>query len=146
MPSTRRLGRNRRKMIESVQTLIQRDFARLGAECKFKLANEPAEAMLRLQRELLDVYDQASRDWLAQLKSEAELWSGLAKKLVGTRSVPDAIKSYQEWISQRMEMAAADAQRLSDECGTIMQKINRFDQWMLLRKHMTLGRSATTPF
>jgi hypothetical protein len=112
----------------------------------FKLANEPAEAMLRLQKELLDIYDQASRDWLAQLKSETELWSGLATKLVETRSVPDAIKSYQEWISQRVEMAAADAQRLSDECGTIMQKINRSDQWMVLRKHMTLGRSATTPF
>ena len=110
-----------------------------------ELANEGTEAMLRLQKELLELYDQASRDWLAQLTSEAELWSGLATKLAGTRSVPDAIKSYQEWISQRVEMAAADAQRLSDECGTIMQKINRSDQWMVLRKHMTLGRS-TMPF
>ena len=110
-----------------------------------ELANERTEAMLRLQKELLELYDQASRDWLAQLRSEAELWSGLATKLAGTRSVPDAIKSYQEWISQRVEMAAADAQRLSDECGTIMQKINRSDQWMVLRKHMTLGRS-TMPF
>jgi hypothetical protein len=112
----------------------------------FELANEPAEVMLRVQKELLDIYDQASRDWLAQLKSEAELWSGLATKLAETRSVPDAINSYQEWISQRVEMAAADAQRLSDECGTIMQKINRSDEWMVLRKHMTLGRSATKPF
>jgi hypothetical protein len=112
----------------------------------FDLANERTEAMLRLQKELLDMYDQASRDWLAQLKSEAELWSGLATKLAGTRSVSDAIKSYQEWISQRVEMAAADAQRLSDECGTIIEKIDRSDQWMVLRKHMTLGRPATIPF
>ena len=119
--------------------------AEQGQNSTVELANERTEAMLRLQKELLELYDQASRDWLAQLKSEAELWSGLATKLAGTRSVPDAIKSYQEWISQRVEMAAADAQRLSDECGTIMQKINRSDQWMVLRKHMTLGRS-TTPF
>ena len=92
------------------------------------------------------MHHQASRVWLAQLKSETELWSGLATKLAETRSVPDAIKSYQEWISQRVEMAAADAQRLSDECGTIMEKINRSDQWMVLRKHMTLGRSTTTAF
>jgi hypothetical protein len=110
------------------------------------LANERTEAMLRLQKELLELYDQASRDWLAQLNSEAELWSRLATNLARTRSVPDAIKSYQEWISQRVEMAAADAQRLSDECGTILQKINRSDQWMVLRKHMTPGRSATMPF
>jgi len=119
--------------------------AEQGQNSTVELANERTEAMLRLQKELLELYDQASRDWLAQLKSEAELWSGLATKLAGTRSVPDAIKSYQEWISQRVEMAAADAQRLSDECGTIMQKINRSDQWMVLRKHMTLGRS-TMPF
>ena len=119
--------------------------AEQGQNSTVELANEGTEAMLRLQKELLELYDQASLDWLAQLKSEAELWSGLATKLAGTRSVPDAIKSYQEWISQRVEMAAADAQRLSNECGTIMQKINRSDQWMVLRKHMTLGRS-TMPF
>jgi hypothetical protein len=45
----------------------------------------------------------------------------------------------------RAEMIAAEAQRLSDECATIMQKINRSDQRMVLWKHMTLGWSATTP-
>ena len=69
--------------------------AEQGQNSTVELANERTEAMLRLQKELLELYDQASRDWLAQLKSEAELWSGLATKLAGTRSVPDAIKSYQ---------------------------------------------------
>jgi hypothetical protein len=91
----------------------------------FKFGNEGAEAMLRLQKELLDRCEQASRDWLTRLKSETELWTGLATKLAETRSVPDAIKLYQECILQRVEMAKADAQRLSDECGTIMQKVNR---------------------
>ena len=53
------------------------------------------------------------------------VWTGLATKLAETRSVPDAIKLYQECILQRVEMAKADVQRLSDECGTIMQKVNR---------------------
>ena len=91
----------------------------------FKFGNERTEAMLRLQKELLDMCDQASRDWLTRLKSEAELWTGLATKLAETRSVPDAVKLYQECILQRVEMAKADAQRLSDEYGTIMQKVNR---------------------
>ena len=76
----------------------------------FKLANEGTEAMLRVQKELLDMYDRASRDWLGRLKSEAELWTELAAALATTRSVPDAIKSYQECISRRVEMTAADAQ------------------------------------
>jgi vacuolar-type H+-ATPase subunit E/Vma4 len=91
----------------------------------FKSGNERAEAMLRLQKELLDTCEQASRDWLTRLKSETELWSRLATKLAETRSVPDAIKLYQECILQRVEMAKADAQRLSDGWGTIMQKANR---------------------
>ena len=91
----------------------------------FKSGNERAGAMLRLQKELLDRCEQASRDWLTRLKSETELWTGLATKLTETRSVPDAIKLYQECILQRVEMAKADAQRLSDECGSVMQKINR---------------------
>jgi hypothetical protein len=91
----------------------------------FQFGNERTEAMLRLQKELLDRCEQASRDWLTRLKSETELWTGLATKLAETRSVPDAIKLYQECILQRVEMAKADAQRLSDEYGTIMQKVNR---------------------
>ena len=91
----------------------------------FKFGNERTEAMLRLQKELLEMYDQASRDWLTRLKSETELWSGLATKLAETRSIPDAIKLYQDCILQRVEMAKADAQRVSDEWGGVMQKINR---------------------
>ena len=91
----------------------------------FKFGNERTEAMLRLQKELLDRCEQASRDWFTRVKSETELWTGLATKLGETRSVPDAIKLYQECILQRVEMAKADAQRLSEECGTIMQKVNR---------------------
>ena len=99
--------------------------AEQGQNSTVELANEGTEAMLRLQKELLDRCEQASRDWLTRVKSETELWTGLATKLGGTRSVPDAIKLYQECILQRVEMAKADAQRLSEECGTIMQKVNR---------------------
>jgi hypothetical protein len=50
----------------------------------FKFGNERTEAMLRLQKELLDMCDQASRDWLTRLKSETELWTGFATKLPAT--------------------------------------------------------------
>ena len=43
----------------------------------FKFGNERTEATLRLQKELLDMCNQASRDWLTRLKSETELWTGL---------------------------------------------------------------------
>jgi vacuolar-type H+-ATPase subunit E/Vma4 len=91
----------------------------------FKSANATTERLLMLQKELLDRYEEASSDWLTGSSRKTELWTGLATKLAETRSVPDAIKLYQQCILQRVEMAKADVQRLSDECGTIMQNVNR---------------------
>jgi hypothetical protein len=99
--------------------------AKSAQQSIFKLGKERTDAMLSMQKELLDAYNQASRDWLTRVKSEVELWSRFAAKLAETRSVQDAMQLYQECISQRMKMAADDAQRLSDECGSMIQRINR---------------------
>jgi hypothetical protein len=107
--------------------------AELAQGSTFKFANERTEAMLRLQKELLEVYDQASRDWLARLKTEAELWSGLATKLAGTRSVPDA-----------MQVHVTTGE---DGCGRRTTGVRRLrkhpakdqpiaDKWMVRRKHI----------
>jgi hypothetical protein len=64
-----------------------------------KPAQKRVEAALALQKELLEAYDQASRDWLARVQSELALWSDLGKKLVSTRSVPEA-----QVIGQRQRM------------------------------------------
>ena len=90
-----------------------------------KSGKEQTEAMLGMQKELLDAYEQASRAWLARVKSEVDLWSELATKLAGTRSVPDALGAYQECVSQRMQMAAEDGRRLSDDCQKVLQTITR---------------------
>jgi phasin protein len=90
-----------------------------------KLGKEQTEAMLSMQRELLDAYDQSSRAWLARVKSEVDLWSDLAKKLSTTQSVPDAVGAYQQCVAQRMQMAAEDGRRLYDDCQKITQTITR---------------------
>jgi hypothetical protein len=97
--------------------------AKSGPISPFELGKEQTEAMLNVQKELLDAYEQASREWVARVKSEAALWSELAFKLTAMRSVPEAVEAYQTWIAQRMQMAAEDGQRLSNEYQTIMQKI-----------------------
>ena len=53
------------------------------------MANKPT--MSPAQNELLDVYEQVSRAWLARMKSEVDLWSELATKLAATHSVPEAM-------------------------------------------------------
>jgi hypothetical protein len=89
----------------------------------FKLGTERTGAMLGLQKELLDAYQQASGALLARVNSEADLWSGLAAKLTSTRSVPEALTAYQEGIAQRMQMGADDGRKLAEDAQKIMTTI-----------------------
>ena len=91
----------------------------------FGSARERTEALSGLQKELLGSYEQASRAWLDRVKSEVDLWTGLAAKLTGTRSVPEALAAYQECVAQRMQMATEDGQRLLEQCQATMNNMSR---------------------
>jgi hypothetical protein len=99
--------------------------AKSGAGSFLQAGNEQTKAMLNMQKELLDTYDQASRAWLARIKSEVDLWSELAAKLSSTRSVPEALQAYQECVALRMQMAAEDGRRLTEESQRIASTITR---------------------
>src|SRR5262245_36360954 len=90
-----------------------------------KVGKEQTEAMLGVQKELLEACEQASRAWLDRIKSEVDLWSGLATKLAATRSAPEAMGAYQECLAQRMQMAAEDWRRLTDDCQKVMQTMTQ---------------------
>ena len=94
-------------------------------DASMPLVKEQTEAMLSMQKELLDSYAQSSRAWLARVKTEVDLWSDLAKKLSATQSVPDVVGAYQQCVAQRMQMAAEDGRRLYDDCQKITQTITR---------------------
>jgi phasin protein len=94
-----------------------KDFAKLG--------EKQSEAMLAMQQELADVCEQISRGWLARLKTEQDLWSELATKMSGARSMPDAIAIYQECAAQRVQMAADDGRRLFEDSQKIMSTMAR---------------------
>ena len=87
-----------------------------------KAGKEQKDVMAAMQIELLEAYEQASCDWVARAKSEMDLWSNLAEKLMATRSIPEALVSYQNCVAQRMQMAAEDGRRLLEECQKITQK------------------------
>ena len=83
---------------------------------------EPGAAMLGVQNELLATYEQASRAWLARMKSEAGLWSELASRLAATHTLPEAMQACQASMLKRMQLAAEDVRELTEECGKITQK------------------------
>jgi hypothetical protein len=85
------------------------------------MAHKPM--MPNVQKELLDAYEQINRAWLARVKTEVDLWSGLATKLTAAHSIPEAMTAYQDCVTQRLQMAAEDGRRLYDDCQKVTHKI-----------------------
>lgn len=76
---------------------------------------ERTDAMISMQKELLDAYQETAQAWVSRVKSETAFWADLAAKLAATRSVPEGLQTYQESISHRMQMAAEDGRRLFED-------------------------------
>lgn len=98
---------------------------RAGAANLAEAGKEQAEAALDMQKDLLGVYDEIGRAWLERTRTEIELWSDLATRISGTRSVPEAMSAYQEFVGQRMQMAADDARRMAADCQALMTRMTR---------------------
>jgi hypothetical protein len=90
-----------------------------------KLGGVQTEAMLGLQKELLQAYEQISAAWLERVKLEAELWSDLAARMSASASVPDALGAFQQCVARRIQMAADDGRQLLEDSQRIMNTINR---------------------
>jgi hypothetical protein len=90
-----------------------------------KTTDASSSEILKMHKDLLDAYEHASRNWLARVQSEVNLWSELGAKLSGSHSVPDALDAYQKFVAQRMQMAAEDGRQLFEECQKVTQKITR---------------------
>lgn len=94
-----------------------------GAEEILEFGKTQSERTLNLQGNLLDMCAHSQRAWLARAQQEMELWSELASRLAGSRSLPEAMGAYQECLSQRMQMAMDDGQRLFGEFQGITSEI-----------------------
>lgn len=99
--------------------------AGVGAAQFLQLGKERTEAMFKMQKELLDEYEKASRAWVARVKSEVELWSELATKVTASRSIPEGLEAYRDCVSQRMQMAADDGRRLSEDGQKIIASVTK---------------------
>ena len=74
---------------------------------------------------ILESCEHASRAWIDRVQSEISLWSDLASKLSGTKSIPEAFETYTKCVSQRMQMAADDGRKLVEEAQQISQKLTQ---------------------
>jgi hypothetical protein len=68
-------------------------------------------AGLRMQTEMLDTLQTIGRQWIERRTCEAEFALNLPNRLVGARTVPDAVATYQEWLSEWLAMCNEDSRR-----------------------------------
>jgi Phasin protein len=80
-----------------------------------QFGKERTEAMIHVQKELLDAYQEASKAWVDRVQSEVKFWSELAGKLAASRSFPDGMEACSESIAHRLQMAAEDGRRLFED-------------------------------
>ena len=88
------------------------------------IAPSPTD-ILSMQKDLLETYDQMSHAWISRVRSELDLWSELATKLAGNRSVPSAMEACQECVTKRMKLAADDGKHLLVDGNKFIRTLTR---------------------
>jgi hypothetical protein len=83
------------------------------------------DAMLAMQKEVLDAFEEMRRAWLSRVKSEADYWSNMTAKMQDAHSLPDALGAYQQCVAERMKLAAEDGRRLLDDSQRTMSFVTR---------------------
>jgi hypothetical protein len=105
-------------------------FSTMSAEFT-AMGKKRVEEFTKAQTELLDKLQDARRQWIERMQSEAKLASEFAAKLSATRSIPEAMTVCQEWSSRRFEMMAEDGQRLLADTQKFVETAARLmsDGW-----------------
>ena len=83
------------------------------------LGQEPGAEIRNMQKDLLDLYEQAWRVWLTRMKLEGNLWSEFTAKLYPFGS--EALESCRKYMEQRMQIAAEDGRQLFEGWKTVIR-------------------------
>ena len=82
------------------------------------------DAMLAMQKEVLDAFEEMRRAWLSRVKSEADFWHSMVANMQDARSLPDALGAYQQCVAE-MKLAGEDGRRLLDDSQRTMSIVTR---------------------
>jgi hypothetical protein len=107
-----------RELFETELAEIREELLRLGVRPRESLQQSSA-----IQKELLEDWQQAGRDWLDRMQSEMALWGELGSKLAATRSASEAFDAYVKCVAQQMKMTGQDAERLLKDFQYVTQKV-----------------------
>ena len=90
-----------------------------------EMGKKRIESLVDAQRELLNHFQETNRKWFDRMQSEAKIASDYANKVMGARSIPDAMTACHEWANRQLEMTAEDAKRLFADGQKFMETSTR---------------------
>ena len=80
-----------------------------------------ADAMMDLQRQLLEYTAEFNQIWATRAQSEQKLVADLIEKLAAAKSAPEAASAWQNCLQQQMQLYADDAKRYLDQHQKFMR-------------------------
>ena len=85
-----------------------------------EIAVRNVNAGLRMQKQMIDVFEDIGREWFARATSKAELALNLPSKLTTISSIPDALSAYREWLGEWVDILSEDSRRFMTDSQKIM--------------------------
>ncbi|MGC2833589.1 MAG: hypothetical protein WA238_05230 [Methylocella sp.] len=86
-----------------------------------ELATDAMKRLEVLTKAQAEQFRERNRQCLDRAQAEANLASEFVLKLAAARSIPGAVKAYQEWGSRRLEMVAEDTEHLMNDTQKFIQ-------------------------
>ena len=90
-----------------------------------KAGQKQADAFVNSQGDMLKLFEQAQKDWMARVELERTLASELASKLTAAKSLPDIAQAYQEWMASRIKAMTEDSQKFFADSQKFMGSATR---------------------
>ena len=84
------------------------------------------EALMEMQKEFFETFQEINQAWLARARFEASLNSELVARLTAARTVPETADACQDCMDKRVELLVEDSRRLLADSQKIMSLSTRF--------------------
>jgi hypothetical protein len=99
--------------------------AKMLADDVMEMGQKRMEAMMEGQKQVTACCEKALRGWNDRMKLEFDLASDLTTKLGASKSIPESMQIYQEWLGRRMKLFAEEGQEIMSDFQNLLNASTR---------------------
>jgi hypothetical protein len=98
---------------------------KLLADDVMEVGQRRMEEMMEAQKQITACCEQTVRGWADRMKQEFDLASDLTTKLGTSKTIPDSVHIYQEWLGRRMKLFAEEGQEIMSDFQKLLNASTR---------------------